>query len=127
MGAKGTKHGTRIKKTCPVCGVEFEVPPHQKKKVTCSRRCSNTHFRSGPNNPNWKDKNYRSTCFHYHEKKCIVCGEDRIVEVHHYDGNKDNNDPKNLVPLCPTHHQYWHSRHRYLIKEKVDNFIGGVV
>lgn len=35
---------------------------------------------------------------------------------------KEDNDPKNLVPMCPTHHQYMHSRFKSLINEKVENY-----
>ena len=53
----------------------------------------------------------------------MVCGEDKIVTVHHMDGNHQNNDITNLVPLCPTHHQYWHSKYRNLIREKVELYL----
>ena len=113
-----------ITKECPVCGNKFEAQKgHKKEKTTCSRSCSNTYFRSGSNHGNWKEESYRTTCFEYHEKKCVVCGENKIVEVHHYDGNHDNNNKENLVPLCPTHHSYWHSRYRNLIKNIVDDYV----
>ena len=75
------------------------------------------------NNPNWKENSYRTTCFHFHKKECIVCGENKIVEVHHLDENNKNNSPNNLIPLCPTHHKYLHSNYRYLIEDKVNEYI----
>ena len=30
--------------------------------------------------------------------------EDASVEIHHIDGNPANNDPFNLIPLCPNCH-----------------------
>lgn len=108
----------KVYKNCPVCDVLFSKP-----SVTCSHACANTYFRSGVNNPNWKDASYRTTCFLYHDKKCVVCNEDNIVEVHHYDENSDNNAPENLIPLCPTHHQYWHSRYKHLIENVVKSYI----
>lgn len=93
------------------------------KSVTCSHACANTYFRTGESHPNWKQSSYRTTCFLNHEKRCVVCGEDKIVEVHHLDEDKLNNLPENLIPLCPTHHQYWHSRFRYLIEDKVLGYI----
>lgn len=94
-------------KICPVCN-----NPHMKSGKTCSHSCSNTYYRSGKNNGMYKKgSNYRTECFLHHEKKCIVCGEDKIVSVHHYDHNHENNDPSNLIPLCPTHHQYVHSKY----------------
>jgi hypothetical protein len=103
----------RVIKKCPVCGKEFEdLVGHQKQKTTCSYSCSNTYFRSGTSNPNWKNDSYRSTCFDNHKKECIICGENKIVAVHHYDENRNNNKSENLIPLCPTHHQYVHSRYK---------------
>lgn len=105
---------------CPVC-----IGPIKnfKTSTTCSYACSNKHFRVGPGNGNWKEDYYRSTCFHYHEKKCVVCDEVNIVTVHHLDENHENNDPSNLIPLCPTHHQYWHSSFKHLVEEIVLNYI----
>jgi hypothetical protein len=113
-----------IERKCPVCGKEFKTKEGNKEeRKTCSYSCSNKLFRSGPDNGNWKEHAYRSTCFHHHEKRCIICKEDKIVEVHHFDENKQNNDPGNLIPLCPTHHQYWHSRYKSLIEDKVSTYI----
>lgn len=114
-----------VEKVCPVCSKTFETQKsgNRKEKVTCSHSCSNTYFRRGTQNGNWSDDAYRSSCFLYHDKKCIVCDEDKIVEVHHLDGNKKNNKIDNLVPLCPTHHQYWHSRFKYLIEDKIVKYI----
>lgn len=110
---------------CPVCKSQFKPKKSSKGRftTTCSRACANTYFRSGPNHGNWSEKQYRSTCFHYHKKECVVCKESNIVEVHHLDENHDNNDPSNLIPLCPTHHQYWHSKFKHLIEDDVLNYI----
>ena len=106
---------------CKVCS--NPIKNFRANKATCSKSCSNTYYRKGEGNGNWKSSAYRSTCFLYHNRKCVVCDESNIVEVHHYDENKNNNDPSNLIPLCPTHHQYWHSRYRSLIKNVVDSYI----
>ena len=104
---------------CPKCST-LKHP----QKQTCSTGCYNSLFRSGLNNPNHqKGNNYRTICFHYHEKKCCVCEFDLIVEVHHLDENKHNNDPFNLVPLCPNHHQVWHSKQKHLIEKQVLEYI----
>ena len=96
-------------KKCPVCG---EPIKNYKTSKTCGYSCSNTYHRSGDKNPNWKQSSYRTTCFKHHEKRCVVCGEDKIVTVHHMNENHQDNSPENLIPLCPTHHQYFHSRYR---------------
>jgi hypothetical protein len=119
--SKRIKH-TRFLKKCPVCETEFEVSV-KTDKTTCSHSCANTYFRSNVNNPNWKDSSYRSTCFLYHKKECVICGEDKIIDVHHYDGDKNNNNPENLVPLCPTHHMYVHSRYKNLVINELDIYL----
>ncbi len=35
--------------------------------------------------------------------RCAVCGADK-PHFHHIDENPSNNDPMNLIPLCPNHH-----------------------
>jgi len=120
-----------IEKECPICGSFFKTQlGHRNEKTVCSHSCSNTYFRSGKDNPNYKNDDeltgiikYVTICFRYHEKKCVYCGETNIVTVHHYDGNKNNNNPENLIPLCPTHHQYWHSRFRKIVKPKIDEYV----
>jgi hypothetical protein len=113
-----------IIKNCPVCGVEFKTVINNKnEKTTCSYSCSNTFFRSGKNNPNWKDEKYQTTCWFHHKKECVVCAESLVVAVHHYDENHNNNSPENLVPLCPTHHHYVHSKHKHLVIDKINEYV----
>lgn len=117
---KNPKKYRDVETICPVCGKTFITKSGGSKvSVTCSHSCANTHFRTGINHGNWKSSNYRSTCFFYHKKCCVVCKEDKIVEVHHFDGDSKNNSPENLIPLCPTHHQYWHSRFKHLIETTI--------
>jgi hypothetical protein len=120
----------RVIKECPVCGKKFEdLVGHPRQKTTCSYSCSNTHFRSGENNPNYKEikdvrssNKYRRICFEQHKPECIICGENKIVSVHHYDENHENNSIENLIPLCPTHHQYVHSRYKDEVIETINKY-----
>jgi hypothetical protein len=111
---------------CSVCNTP--IKNYKQSKGTCSRSCANKHFRSGEDNGNWKGEKYQSICFAHHEKRCVVCNETKIVAVHHYDFNHNNNDPANLVPLCPTHHTYVHSRYysdvKYIIDDYVKKYLG---
>jgi hypothetical protein len=122
--ANSTKHEKSCNKNpknfreCPVC-----KKLHSKKGVTCSYSCSNTLFRTGNKNGNWKIDSYQSTCFFHHGKKCLVCGEDKIVAAHHVNGNHNDNRPENLVPLCPTHHQYVHSKYVNEVQPIIENYI----
>ena len=118
------KKYNKIIKKCPICNKEFETSKNSPdEKTTCSYSCANTYFRSGKNNGNYTGTNYRTICFSYHKKECIICGENKIIAVHHYDENHKNNLPENLVPLCPTHHQYIHSKHKELIEDEVAYYI----
>lgn len=42
-------------------------------------------------------------------KECISCGFNKIVELHHLNLNRENNDSKNLIGLCPNCHKMVHS------------------
>ncbi len=40
--------------------------------------------------------------------KCVVCGFTTVVDVHHKDGDKSNNQDCNLIALCPNCHAMVH-------------------
>jgi len=103
---------------CVVCG--SPIKDYKNSKGTCSHSCSNSYF------IRWKPENhtnYKTICFNNHKKECVVCGEDKIVAVHHNDHDHNNNDPMNLIPLCPTHHQYVHSRYKDEVQPIIDEYI----
>lgn len=99
------------------------IKNYKSSKGTCSRACANKHFRSGEENGNWKGTRYQSVCFTQHKKECIICGENKIVAVHHFNENHDDDRIENLVPLCPTHHQYMHSRFKSEILQHVEEYV----
>lgn len=43
-------------------------------------------------------------------KGCVVCGFNKIVDLHHLDHNKTNNSKENLAGLCPNHHKMLHTK-----------------
>jgi len=51
--------------------------------------------------------NYRKLAFDKYPPICAYCGFgiNEILEVAHLDGNRDNNDVKNLAILCPNCHK----------------------
>lgn len=106
-------------KLCEVCNNPIKDYKHT--KGTCSHSCSNVKFKNVRN----KDERlgYRALCFRYHEMKCVVCNEHKIVAVHHYNENHNDNDPANLIPLCPTHHQYVHSKYKDEVQPIIDEYI----
>lgn len=123
---KRTKH-KEIEKVCPICDKNFKTKPNNNEKTTCSHACANTFFRSNVNHPNWSDDRYTTTCFHYHQRKCVICDEEKILDVHHYDKNRENNKPENLIPMCPTHHRYIHSNFKDLVESKVIEYRGDFI
>jgi len=84
----------------------------------------------GKNNHSWKPitehkstkyvGNYRSRCFKFWGNGCILCNIIKNINVHHVDGNPDNYQPENLVPLCFNHHingihyKKWTTEQEYL-------------
>lgn len=128
----------RIIKICPVCNNKFRTKKdHSREKIVCSRACSNTYFRSGKDNGNYKyggwSKNgkkyrirspHRHICFQYWEYKCAVCNWDKVVEVHHIDEDNKNNDPKNLIPLCSNHHRLTVTKQ---YKDEINSLIDKIV
>lgn len=100
-----------FKVECLSCAKKFDVMEReklhpQKDKYYCSRSCANNRQEW------WNDNatNYRTIAFQHWKCECTICGFDKVVAVHHIDENHYNNDPKNLIPLCPNHHEMVHSK-----------------
>lgn len=119
--------------TCESCSVSFQVREREnlhprKSKYYCSRRCACSVGGNAGAKKHHNDSkaHYRTVAFRHRDKWCYACGHDRILEVHHTDGNHKNNDPKNLIPLCSTHHRMIHSRWRHEVEEllKEGKFLG---
>ena len=51
---------------------------------------------------------YRAKCLNEKGEKCVECGAEEEIEVHHVDGNRWNNSLDNLVPLCHECHAKIH-------------------
>ena len=64
--------------------------------------------------PHYKDgkySEYRIYAIKHYGAKCQLCGYnkyDGILEVHHKDYNRNNNDINNLLVCCPTCHREQH-------------------
>ena len=116
--------------TCKACNKEFEVKEREKlfpsrEQYFCSRGCSNTIGGKAKSEKHHYDgvARYTTVAWRYHEKKCLVCEESNVVAVHHLNEVHSDNRPENLVPLCPTHHQYMHSKHRHLIEDRILEYV----
>lgn len=108
---------------CKVCSKP--VKNYKTSKGTCSYSCSNVYFNTLRN----KDERlgYQALCFRYHGKKCLVCGEEKIVAAHHVNEDHCDDRTENLVPLCPTHHQYVHSRYKDEVQPIIDSYLESYV
>ncbi len=113
---------------CATCGKTFYVKPYRAEKSKyCSRACfgiarfgeprdsTNSPSVAGYRNPNYKGSSNnvtaRSLAFSRFGKRCMVCGFDVIVAVHHIQlrSNGGTNDLTNLIVLCPNHHAMAHA------------------
>src|SRR3989344_3214951 len=91
---------------CKKCG--REMPIHA--KDVCPG-CYTTIFRL-QYNKDWNYKKYHNIepeLYKKITKSCLVCGFDKIVDLHHFDENRRNNNEQNLVGLCPNHHKMFHT------------------
>lgn len=55
-------------------------------------------------------RGYRTIAFKHYPHECAVCGyhdydDISLLDVHHIDSNRDNNDIDNLIILCPNCHR----------------------
>lgn len=114
-------------KECVKCGSEFVYTGRKLTKgydaaKHCSRSCAN-------NRQEWWNSNakgYRTIAFQTWEKKCVICGFDKIVDVHHLNEDHSDNRPENLIPLCPNHHEMYHSKYKDEIVLLLNEVLGDV-
>ena len=109
----------RVQIECAVCGKKIERKPSAilGNLSFCSHSCANGY------NNRFKKKDsentYRRQAMEQYPHQCFICGWDkdkRILEVHHIDENRKNNDITNLMILCPICHRYL-TLHLYTIEE----------
>jgi hypothetical protein len=103
----------RKESPCVVCGKPILAGMNKK---TCSRECANTnrkniHYKIG--RPKDKVNNYRilkNRLILQRGDTCEHCGYNKteILQVHHKDKNRDNNDLNNLELICPNCHSEKH-------------------
>ncbi len=57
-----------------------------------------------------KDHNIDYETYKKTTSACVLCGFDKIVDLHHLDMNHKNNSVENLTGLCANHHRMAHHR-----------------
>ena len=99
----------RREKACIICDKPILSGLNKK---TCSRSCANKHrigIKYKLNRPRDKVKSYRALkvrLLKMRGKNCERCGYDKyeILQVHHKDKNRSNNELDNLELICPNCH-----------------------
>lgn len=113
----------KIKCFCAFCNKEIWKDPAEIKNsksgnVFCSKSCAcsynNSHYRLKENNPNWKggqySNNYQKMAYRTYVHECVICGcnDEEMLDVHHIDCDRENNNCDNLIILCANHHAKVH-------------------
>lgn len=114
------KTKNQVELTCDYCGKKYYVPvsKSQGQFHFCCRECKDNAQRlsSGKQFDNMRPQHYgsanglysyRDWAFEKYPHQCAVCGwneDEDILEVHHIDENRQNNELDNLIILCPNCH-----------------------
>ena len=101
-----------IQCNCANCGKSISRTPYKLKQsksgnVFCSHSCSSSY--NNTSREKQSVNTYRRIAFENYEHKCAICGwdiDERVLEVHHIDENRQNNELSNLIILCPICHKY---------------------
>jgi len=125
-GNKICKHCKNIRKIVAKGSCKSCYNKHERKLITCKGCgyekhlhakgfCFNCYQKQPKQYKYIKNKNieylYCITPEKYEEltKKCVICGFDKIVDLHHIDSNHENSKEQNLIGLCPNHHKMIHT------------------
>ena len=116
---------SRKDKPCVICG---KLILAQFNKKTCSRSCSNiqrTGIKYKGASPRDKVKYQRGLKIRLLEargKKCERCSYSKyeILQVHHRDRNRNNNDLGNLALICPNCHYEEHFLEKSWLRKKIE-------
>lgn len=92
---------------CPRCK---RIKPYQGRGLCMG--CYNSVYQINNVLAGQRKKLYNIDNLTYKEitKACILCGFDKVVDLHHLDHDHNNIYRDNLVGLCPNHHRMLHHR-----------------
>ena len=108
----------KVPTTCDQCGLNLErFPSHVRRTNFCSTSCQREYWHTrirGPRAGLWRGGRgrwLRQFARQRDDYKCVVCGFDFLIHVHHVtplaDGGPD--EATNVVSLCPNHHALAHA------------------
>lgn len=128
--SSSTRDKKLLTKICVNCGEEFLVSANNKKhaeQLTCSQYCSSNYLPFKIKRVVAKvgglASSYPLVAKRNNLTYCCICNEKEVVDIHHLDEDRTNNDISNLVPLCPTHHAYMHRGKSNLILSKLVEYL----
>lgn len=110
----------KIKFDCATCGKKFARLPSKCKAKSeiyfCSKSCKDRAAKLNGGIKEIYPDHYGTgeihrDLFNLDELKCSRCGYDEFavgIDIHHLDGNHDNNEKSNLLPLCSPCHRALH-------------------
>jgi hypothetical protein len=119
----------RIDTQCDQCNKTYSTKQSVYNKSVnhfCGNDCKALFYKANPHirgtyagyNGLSKVSSYRKLAFETFEHRCHVCNYDRfedVLQVHHIDHNRSNNDITNLVIVCPTCHSELHKGYATLL------------
>jgi len=125
-GRECIKHA---KGMCTTCYKKIAWKPKLQKCIRCGRMlkhqakgycpgCYNYvfHLESTKAGQRRKLHNIDNDTYKKITQRCLICGFDKVVDLHHLDESHDNNSIENMVGLCPNHHKMLHD---FRYKEEV--------
>lgn len=132
-------HKQKLYKNCVICNKKFKlIKSIFNETKCCSRKCVGKYASSyllGERAKNWIDgrsflpypPNFNKRVKRLiiqRDRKCLYCGQNEDLSVHHIDYNKFNNSESNLITLCLScnslangNRDYWRNYYQFQLKE----------
>lgn len=130
---------TKVEVVCAKCSNIFLKRPSaiqaSKSGLTfCSRKCKDDAQRLvngfGALHPDHygSTNRYRDIAYRVFPRKCMACSffdeYPELMQVHHIDSDRNNNDISNLAVLCPTHHWAITIRKATMGQDRIWHWVG---
>ena len=117
LNEKPRKDIKELEKYCEYCGNKLERKRFNGRledftvfsnRKYCNRECmKKDYLKIGEHNQNWSNAHATARKINeliLHKEVCELCGGDKNLDIHHIDGNWQNNNLDNLMCLCRSCH-----------------------